>query len=121
MARFEKFEDIIAWQRARDLTANIYRVTEENAFSKDFALKDQVRRASVSVMANIAEGFGRKSNSEFANFLNIARGSANELQSLLYVAVDLRYISPEEFGDLYSVLGEISKMTLSLAKFLRSA
>ena len=78
-----------------------------------------MRRASVSIMANIAEGHGRRTSIEFANFLNIARGSAVELQSHLYVALDLTYISQGEFEDVYAQLDEISKMTISLAQYLR--
>ncbi len=119
MSRFEKFEDILAWQKAFDVTLDIYKITTNTHFAKDFGLKDQIRRASVSVMANIAEGHGRKSNIEFANFLNIARGSAAEVQSHLHIAKGLSYISQEEFDCSYSLLTEISKMTLALAKYLR--
>lgn len=97
----------------------IYQVTDSGRFSKDFGLRDQIRRAAVSVMANIAEGHGRKSNSEFANFLNIARGSAHEVQSHLYVAKGLKYIEQNDFEKLYGMLGEVSRMTLGLARYLR--
>lgn len=86
MAKFRKFEDIQAWQKGLLVTLKIYRITSEGNFSKDFGLKDQIRRASVSVIANIAEGHGRRTNSEFANFLNISRGSVAEVQSHLYIA-----------------------------------
>ena len=119
MSRFEKFEDILAWQKAFDVTLDIYKITTNTHFAKDFGLKGQIRRASVSVMANIAEGNGRKSNIEFANFLNIARGSAAEVQSHFHIAKGLSYISQEEFECSYSLLTEISKMTLALAKYLR--
>ena len=119
MARFEKFEDILAWQKAFALTLEIYKITTNPNFAKDFGLKDQIRRATVSIMANIAEGHGRKSNAEFANFLNIARGSAAEAQSHLHIASGLGYISQEEFECSYYLLTEISKMTLALAKYLR--
>lgn len=89
MAKFNSFEEILAWQKARDVTLNIYRITSKEGFSKDFGLKDQIRRATVSIMANIAEGHGRRTNSEFANFLNVARGSAAEVQSHLHVALGL--------------------------------
>jgi len=119
MAKFSKFEEILAWQKARDITLKVYKATSDGFFAKDFGLRDQIRKASVSIMANIAEGHGRRTNSEFANFLNLARGSAAEVQSHLHVAVGLNYISQEEFSDLYSGLDEVSRMTLSLAQYLR--
>ncbi len=119
VSRFERFEDILAWQKAYSVTLDIYKITSDSQFAKDFGLKDQIRRAAVSIMANIAEGHGRKSNTEFANFLNIARGSAAEVQSHLYVALGLKYIEQDDFDHIYPVLGEISKMTLALARYLR--
>ena len=119
MAKFSKFEEIHAWQKAYDVTLIVYQITSDGNFAKDFGLKDQIRRASVSIMANIAEGHGRKSNAEFANFLNIARGSVAEVQSHLYVALGLNYISKSEFEEIYQILTEVSRMTLSLAKYLR--
>lgn len=88
-------------------------------FARDFSLRDQIKRASVSIMANIAEGHGRRTRAEFANFLNISRGSAVELQSHLYVALDLNYITDEEFHETYEMLEEVSKMTVALARYLR--
>lgn len=119
MPRFGGFEEIKAWQKAYDVTLLVYRITDDGRFAKDFGLRDQIRRAAVSVMANIAEGHGRKSNSEFANFLNIARGSAHEVQSHLHVAVGLGYLEKEEFEAIYGTISEVSRMTLSLAKYLR--
>lgn len=119
MASFARFEDIKAWQKALELTVGVYRMTSEGSFSKDFGLRDQIRRASVSTMANIAEGHGRRTNSEFANFLNLARGSAAEVQSHLYVAKALEYCSEIDFRELYGLADEVSKMTLALARFLR--
>src|SRR5687768_1000934 len=108
MAAFKKFEDILAWQKARQATKLIYQTTSFGNFSKDFGLRDQIRRSSVSVMANIAEGFGRRSDKEFANFLNIAHGSIAETQSHLYIALDLNYLSQEDFNDLYGLCDENS-------------
>ncbi len=119
MATFKRFEDILAWQRAREVTARVYELTQNGAFSKDFGLRDQVRRASVSVMANIAEGFGRRSDKEFANFLNMAHGSAAECQSHLYVARDLKYLSEAEFEQLYTKFDECSRMIIGLSHHLR--
>ena len=91
--KIRSFEDIVAWQKARELVKIIYKMTNDlEDFRKDFGLKDQIRRASVSSMSNISEGFARNSDKEFANFLNIARGSVAEVQCQLYVALDLSYI-----------------------------
>lgn len=81
MAKIERFEDIQAWQKPRELNKDIYKETMNPSLSKDFSLKNQIRRASVSIMANIAEGFGRRSNKEFSNFLNMAHGSAAEVNA----------------------------------------
>ncbi|MEZ5345617.1 MAG: four helix bundle protein [Pyrinomonadaceae bacterium] len=120
MAKFVKFEEIKAWQRARTVTRKIYQISSAEEFGRDFGLKDQIRRAAVSVMANIAEGYGRRTSIEFANFVNIARGSAAEVQSHLYIALDLGYVNQEQFDELYGELTEISRMTLSLAQYLRN-
>jgi len=119
VTRFERFEEIVAWQKAYALTLDVYRITNSTLFSKDFGLKDQIRRASVSIMANIAEGHGRRSSVEFASFLNIARASTAEVQSHLHLAKGLGYIAEAEFDSLYQASTEISKMTLALAKYLR--
>ncbi len=119
MAPFNKFEDIKAWQKARQLTKTIYAETVKGDFAKDYALRDQIRRASISIMSNIAEGFGRFSDKEFANFLNIAKGSATEVQSHLYVALDLNFLSGKKFEHLYALSDEISRMVYSLAEHLR--
>ena|SRR5437868_12804212 len=120
MATFKKFEEILAWQKARLLTNKVYLVSNVGRFARDFGLRDQMRRAAVSIMANIAEGHGRRTQMEFANFLNIARGSAIEVQSHLYVALDLEYIDQSYFDEIYEILNEISKMTISLAQYLRT-
>ncbi len=112
-----KFEDIQAWQEARILVKQIYALTSEGAFSKDFGMRDQVRRAAVSVMANIAEGFDCDSNVEFARFLGIARRSAVEVQSLLYAALDVGYITPEQFKVNY----EQANKTKALISGFKSA
>ena len=120
MTTFQKFEDITAWQKARVLTRQVYQITSEGLFAADYSLKDQIRRASVSIMANIAEGFGRFSDKEFANFLNIAKGSTTEVQSHLYVALDLNFISHGEFDDLYRLVDEIARMLFSLRRHLKN-
>ena len=121
MATFKRFEDIQAWQKARHVTRLIYETTAEGRFAKDYGLHNQIQRASVSIMANIAEGFGRHSDKEFANYLNIAHGSVSEVQSHLYVALDLHYIDEDSFRKLYDLLNEISRMTLVLAQHLRAS
>lgn len=97
MAFIQRFEDIQGWQEARKLTQNIYRISGAGAFSKDYGLRDQIRRAAVSAMTNVAEGFDCDSKLEFARFLGIARRSAVEVQSLLYVALDVGYLNEAEF------------------------
>jgi len=97
MALIERFEDIKAWQEARVLTRQIYQVSGEGEFGRDFGLRDQIRRASVSAMSNIAEGFDCESKKEFARFLEIARRSTVEVHSLLYVALDVSYIDELTF------------------------
>jgi len=119
MATFVRFEDIKAWQKARIITSTIYKTTLNGAFAKDFGLRDQIRRSAVSIMANIAEGYGRRTNKEFANFLVIAHASAAETQSHLYIALDLKYIDQETFDELYGSLDEVSRMTMSLCQHLR--
>ncbi len=119
MPGFRKFEDILAWQKAREVNKLIYLLTTDGVFSKDFELRSQIRRASTSIMANIAEGFGRRSDKEFANFVNIAHGSAYEVQSHLYVALDLRYIDEEAFRSIYGNLAEICRMLFALGQTLR--
>lgn len=120
MAAFKRFEDIKAWQKAREATREVYKQTLKPAFARDFGLRDQIQRAAVSVMANIAEGFGRHSDREFANFLNVAHASISESQSHLYVALDLGYIKQIDFADLYKMFDEVSRMTMALAKHLRA-
>jgi len=121
MAGFKKFEEIKAWQKARKATKQVYEITTDGKFAKDFGLRDQIRRAAVSVMANIAEGQGRNSDNEFANFLNIAHGSLPETQSHLSIALDLEYLNENDFGQIYDLRDEVGKMTMSLMKHLRNS
>jgi len=101
MAKIERFEDIQAWQEARELAKAIYRFSSIDPWAKDFALRDQIRRAAISVMSNIAEGFDRKGDAEFGRFLSIAKGSASEIKAQLYIALDQRYIDQTTFNSLY--------------------
>jgi four helix bundle protein len=108
--RIERFEDFVAWQKARVLTARIYRITDEGKFTKDFGLKDQIRRAAVSIMSNIAEGFERGRPAEFHQFLSIAKASCAELRSQLYVAIDAGYLNQEVFSELMMKAGEVGQI-----------
>jgi len=119
MTTFQSFEEIEAWQKSRELNREIYAFSKEGPFSKDFGLRDQIRRASVSIMSNIAEGFERGGTGEFVQFLSIAKGSAGEVRSQLYVAVDQGYISKETFDRLFALATETSRMIGGLINYLR--
>ena len=121
MATFRTFEDITAWQRARELTRQIYKLTSATEFSRDFGLKDQIRRASISIMSNIAEGFERSGTGEFSQFLATAKGSAGEVRSQLYVAFDQQYITRDTFTELNLSVTEISKMVAGLMDYLKKS
>lgn len=110
MKKVEKFEDLIAWQKARELTRQIYRLTRDEPFSRDYGLCDQIRRSSVSVMSNIAEGFDRAGRAEFHQFIVIAKGSVAEVRSQLYVALDAEYISRDKFDQLKELSEETSRI-----------
>ncbi len=105
-------------ERARELTRSIYRLTANSKFSRDYGLRDQMRRAGVSIMANVAEGFSRKGDKGFGQFLFVAKSSAVELQSHTYVALDQGYSGEAEFRKLYDSLDHISRMTSNLIKHL---
>ncbi|HEV7377017.1 MAG TPA: four helix bundle protein [Pyrinomonadaceae bacterium] len=106
----KRFEDFVAWQKGRVLAARIYKVTDEGRFAKDFGLKDQIRRAAVSIMSNIAEGFERGRPAEFHQFLSIAKASCAELRSQLYVALDAGYLNQEVFSELMMKAGEVGQI-----------
>ena len=108
--KIERFEDFIAWQRARELTREVYKATSFGNFARDFGLKDQIRRAAVSIMSNIAEGFERGRASEFHQFLSIAKGSCAELRSQLYVALDANYLTSERFERLMAEAAEMGQI-----------
>ena len=119
MPSMEKFEDIDAWRKARELTRDIYRITNQGTFAKDSALRNQIRRASVSIMSNIAEGFGRGGNREFIQFLSMAKGSVSEVQAQLYVALDAGYITGDQFRKLYSDTNTTARLVGGLLRYLR--
>ena len=108
--KITSFQDLIAWQKARTLTASIYKVTKKGEFSRDFGLKDQIRRAAVSVMSNIAEGFERGRPAEFHQFLSIAKGSCAELRSQLFVALDADYLVTSDFKKLMANAEEVGRI-----------
>lgn len=117
----ERFEDIHAWRKARELTNSIYEVTRRDAFSGDRSLRDQIRRASVSIMSNIAEGFERDGNREFIQFLTLAKGSAGEVRAQLYVALDAGYLAQHEFDLLSGLAIEVSRLTAGFIRYLRES
>lgn len=119
MQPIRRFEDIQGWQKARDLTRDIYNCTSQPAFFRDFALRDQVRRAAVSIMANIAEGFDRDGNREFMHFLSQAKGSCAELQSHLFVARDQNYLNESAFHLLHRSADEVGRLIGGLMRYLR--
>lgn len=108
--KIERFEDFIAWQKARRLTSNIYQVSNIGEFARDFGLKDQIRRAGVSVMSNIAEGYERGRPTEFHQFLSVAKGSCAELRSQLYVALDVGYVIDDDFRALMAQAIEVGQI-----------
>jgi four helix bundle protein len=108
--KVEKFEDLIAWQKARALTKTIYQFTRQGAFAKDFGLSGQMQRAAVSIMSNIAEGFERGVRGEFHQFLSTAKTSCAELRSELYVALDTRYIDQSQFNSVLSQAEEVARI-----------
>lgn len=120
MAKIETFEDIDAWQKGRELSKAVYAVTGDRAFARDFVLRDQIRRAAVSVMSNIAEGFDRGGNRELTQFLYIAKGSAAEVQAQLYVALDAGYLKQEQLQQLYNLAGDTSRLLGGFIRYLKT-
>jgi len=121
MSPIKRFEEIQAWQEARVLVKQIYQFTSKGAFAKDFGLRDQIQRAAISIMANIAEGFDCDSNVEFSRFLGYARRSVAEVQSLLYAAHDLDYINEESFRECLDQAGKTKGLIGGFIRFLREA
>jgi four helix bundle protein len=117
----KKFEDIESWKKARKLTKEIYEATATGKFLRDFALKDQIRRASVSILSNIAEGFERGGDKEFSQFLGIAKGSCGEVRAQLYVALDQGYLSQESFDTLSTHAVEVSELLSGFTRYLKGS
>ena len=120
-AKVEKFEDLVAWQKAHQLALLVYRLTSHEPFSPDFGLRDQIQRAAISVMSNIAEGFDRYNRPEFRHLLSIARGSVAEVRSQLHLAHSLRYVSEQEFCESSALCLEVSNLLGALRKSLEQA
>jgi four helix bundle protein len=121
MATFKRFEEIESWKKSRELTKQIYSVSGKTAFARDFGLRDQIRRASVSIMSNIAEGHDRGGAREFIQFLATAKGSAAEVRCQLYVAADQGYLDEQEFAELSTLATETAKMVSGLISYLRNS
>ena len=120
MGKREKFEEIRAWQSAREVVNRIYKISQDEKFKRDYSLGDQIKRASISIMSNIAEGFSRQSGKEFIQFLFIAKASAAEVQSQLYIAMDQGYIIEKEFKEIYGKVEEIAKLLSKFITYLKS-
>ena len=121
MAKIERFEEMEAWKCARRITQLIYQISSGGAFAKDFALVDQIRRAAISIMSNIAEGFERNGDREFVQFLTISKGSCGEVRAQLYVALDQKYVDASKFAEIEGKLVETSRMLSGLIKYLRQS
>ncbi len=121
MTTIKNFEDLQAWQKARELAATIYELTRKEKFSRDFGWRDQIQRAAGSVMHNIAEGFESGSDPEFVRFLKMARRSAGEVQSELYLAIDCQYITQDDLQKSYALAVEVKKMINGLITYLRKS
>jgi four helix bundle protein len=121
MATFKKFEEIECWKKARELTRRVYQLSAKASFGRDFGLRDQIRRASVSVMSNIAEGYDRSGRGEFIQFLATAKGSAAEVRCQLYVAIDQGYIEQSDFTEVSELAAETGRMVGGLMKYLRGS
>lgn len=121
MATIEKFEDILAWQKGRDLTKAVYEYSSRGPFSRDFALRDQIRRAAISITSNIAEGFERDGNRELIQFLSHSKGSCGEVRSQLYVALDQNYLTQAEHQDLENLCLETSRLINGFSQYLQNS
>ena len=121
MAKFNSFEEINSWKKAREFNKRIYGITDGVIFKKDYDLVRQIRRASISISSNIAEGYERNSDKEFIYFLFVAKASAGEVRSQLYLALDLKYITIEEFEELFENVSDISKLISGFIKYLNKS
>lgn len=120
MANITRFEEIESWKSARELTNKVYAFTNQDGFNRDFGLRDQIRRACISIMSNIAEGFESRTDTQFINFLGMARASAGEVRSQLYIALDQKYISQEQFDNAFQLAQTCSRQITNFIKYLES-
>jgi four helix bundle protein len=120
MGVIRRFEEIEAWQTARRLVNVIYDLTQEGQFAKDYGLKDQIQRAAVSVMSNIAEGFESRTQALFINYLGHAKASTGEVRSQLYLAIDRRYITQAQFDEAYGLADRAGRQIYSFMIYLKS-
>jgi four helix bundle protein len=121
MAKIDRFEEIEAWKKARELTKSIYGITSQGNLSRDFPLRDQLRRAAISIMANIAEGFERGGNKELRQFLSFAKGSVGEVKAQLYVALDAGLIPLEQFQNLMALADDTSRLIAGFIRYLQTS
>ena len=121
MSQEKGFEDLIAWQKARTLVRNIHEISNKGLFKKDYSLRNQICRASVSAISNVAEGFEREGDKEFIQFLSQAKASSGEVRSQLYVALDLGYVTEEEFDNLHNMAHEASRVISGLIGYLKKS
>ncbi|REJ77310.1 MAG: four helix bundle protein [Acidobacteria bacterium] len=117
--KVEKFEDLVAWQRSRDLTKRVYELSRKGAFGQDYGLRNQIQRAAVSIMSNLAEGFERGKNTEFHQFVSVAKGSCAEVRCQLYIALDAGYLSHFEFRQLKSDAEELGRILGGLRRAIQ--
>jgi len=120
MSKINRFEDLRCWQASRKLVSMIYGMAESGKLMKDYDTKSQIKRAALSCMSNIADGFGKFSNKEFIRYLDIAQRSALEVKSILYVLPDMNYLMEEKINELHQLIDETRGLTLALIKYLRS-
>lgn len=120
MTAITRFEDIESWKTARILTNSVYAHTNQTGFNRDFGLRDQIRWASVSVLSNIAEGFESRTDTQFINFLGMARASAGEVRAQLYIALDQKYITDEQFQETFSIAQTCARQIANFMKYLES-
>ena len=120
MTTITRFEDIRVWQTARLLTRRLYQITNRGAFARDFGLRDQIRRAAVSIMSNIAEGFESDGNGQFIRYLGYAKASAGEVRAQLYIALDVDYITEEEFDTLFDLADKCSRQLSNFVGYLKT-
>jgi four helix bundle protein len=121
MATIRRFQDIEAWKKARELARAVYACSNKGPFATDYGLRGQIRRAAVSILSNIAEGFERGGNAEFVQFLSVAKGSAGEVEAQLYVALDQRYISKEDFARMQQLVSSTRRLLAGLMSYLKGS